>query len=124
MLEWREREHKDDDIIAGNDSSTINALRQCGLLMFFEIHVMRAQVRLLEYLVHMWDVDQQLFHVGSHTISLYIEDICFLMRLSHHGSHVTLIGNRGGGLPMSEYVHRYYEPRADRHKDKVSIMDV
>ena len=36
---------------------------------------MRAQLRRLEYLVHMWDVDQKVFHVGVHVISLDIEDI-------------------------------------------------
>jgi hypothetical protein len=36
---------------------------------------MRAQLRLLKYLVHMWDVDEKEFHVGSHTLTIYIEDI-------------------------------------------------
>jgi hypothetical protein len=85
---------------------------------------MRAQVMLLEYLVHMWDVDQQLFHVGAHTLSLHIEDIYFLTGLSHRGSNVTPIGNGGGGRPMSEYVHWYCEPGAERCKGKVSIRDV
>jgi hypothetical protein len=85
---------------------------------------MRAQLRLLEYLVHMWDVNQQVFHVGAHLLSLDIEDIYFLMGLSHHGSHVTLTGGRGGGLPMSEYLHRYCDPEAERHKGKVSIRGV
>jgi len=66
---------------------------------------MKAQLRLLEYLVHMWDVDQQLFHVGVHTLSLDFKDIYFLMGLSRRGSHVTLKNNRGGGLPIIEYVH-------------------
>jgi hypothetical protein len=35
MLEWREREHEDDDFLALNDPYIINALRQCGLLIFF-----------------------------------------------------------------------------------------
>jgi hypothetical protein len=52
----------------------------------------------------MWDVDQHVFHVGAHSLSLYIEDIYFLMGLSHRGAHVTLTGGRGGGLPMSEYI--------------------
>jgi hypothetical protein len=55
VLEWREREHEEDDAIAGNNPGTIAALRDCGLLKFFRIPGMRAQVRLLEYLVHMWD---------------------------------------------------------------------
>jgi hypothetical protein len=74
---------------------------------------MRAQLRLLEYLVHMWDVDQQVFHVGVHVLSLDIEDIYFLTGLSRHGAQVTLTGGRGGGFPMSEYIRRYCEPEAE-----------
>ena len=75
VLEWHEREHEEDDAIFENDLSTTVALRDYGSLIFFQIPGMRAQVRLLEYLVHMWDVDQQVFHVGVHTLSLDIEDI-------------------------------------------------
>jgi hypothetical protein len=53
MLEWREREHEDDDFFAENDPGMVNALRQCRLLKFFKIQGMRAQLRLLEYLVYM-----------------------------------------------------------------------
>jgi hypothetical protein len=82
MLEWRERENEDDEFMALNDPGTVNALRQCGLLKFFKIQGMRSQLRLLEYLVHPWDVNQQVFHVGVHVLSLDIEDIYFLTGLS------------------------------------------
>jgi hypothetical protein len=85
---------------------------------------MRAQLRLLEYLVHMWDMDQQVFHVGVHVLSLDIKDIHILTGLSCRGAHVTLIGGRGGGLLMSEYIHRYCEPEAKRCKGKVAIRGV
>ena len=75
MMEWREREHEDDNFISLNDRATVTALRQCGLLEIFKIQGMRAQLRLLEYLVHMWDVDQHVFHVGAHVLSLDIKDI-------------------------------------------------
>jgi hypothetical protein len=116
MLEWREREHEDDDFMALNDPGTVNALRQCGLLKKIKIQGMRAQLRLLEYLVHMWDVDQQVFHVGVHVISLDIKDIYFLTGLSRRGAHVTLTGGRGGGLSMSEYIRRHCEPEAERQR--------
>jgi hypothetical protein len=77
-------------LLSGNDPGTIASLRDCGLLKFFWIPGMRAQVRLLEYLVHMWDVDQQLFHVGVHTLTLDIKDIYFLTGLSWHGYHTSL----------------------------------
>jgi hypothetical protein len=120
MLEWREREHEDDDAMALNDLGTINALRQCGLLKLFKIQGMRAQLRLLEYLVHMWDVDQQVFHV----LSLDIKDIYFLTGLSRHIAQVTIIGGQGGGLPMSEYIRRYCVPKVERRKGKVAIRGV
>jgi hypothetical protein len=72
----------------------------------------------------MWDAKKQVFHVGVHVLSLDIEDIYFLMGLSRRGAHVTLIGGRGGGLPMSEYIHRHCEPDAERSKGKVAIRDV
>jgi hypothetical protein len=72
----------------------------------------------------MWDVDQQLFHVGVHTLTLDIKDIYFLMGLSRHGYHATLTGGRGGELPMSEYVRQYCVPEAERSKGKVSIWGV
>jgi hypothetical protein len=124
MLEWREREHEEDDAIAGNYPGTVAALRDCGLLKFFGIPGMRAQLRLLEYLVHMWDVDQQLFHVGVHTLTLYIEDIYFLTGLSRRRYHANLTGGKGNELPMSEYYHQYCVPKAERNKGKVAIWGV
>ena len=85
---------------------------------------MRAQLRLLEYLVHMWDMDRQVFHVGVHVLSWDIEDIYFLIGLSCHGAQVTLTGGRGDKFPMSEYIRRYCKPEAEWHKDKVAIRGV
>jgi hypothetical protein len=92
MLEWRECEHEEDDIMYLNDMGIVNALRQCGVLKFFKVQGMRAQQRLLEYLVHMWDSKQQVVHVGVHVLSLDIEDIYFLIGLSRCGARVTLTG--------------------------------
>jgi hypothetical protein len=100
--------------MALNDPGTVNSLRQCGLLNFFKIQGMRAQLRLLEYLVHMWDVDQQVFHMGVHVLSLEIEDIYFLMGLSCPRAHVTLTGGRDGGFLMSEYIYQYCKHEAGR----------
>jgi hypothetical protein len=82
MLEWREREHELEDQIALNDPNTMAALQNCGLEKFFKLSSMRAQVPLLEYLVKMWDPDEQVFKVGVHDISIDIEDIYFLTGLS------------------------------------------
>jgi hypothetical protein len=86
MFEWREREHKEEYYFTGNDPGTVMALRDYGLLKFFKVQCMRAQLRLLEYLVRMWDINEQAFHVGVHTLTLDIDEIYFLMVLSHRGS--------------------------------------
>jgi hypothetical protein len=82
VLEWREREHEDDNATAENYPPTLATLRDCGLLKYFRIPGMRAQVQLLEHLVQMWDLDQQVFNVGADTLMIDIEDIYFLTGLS------------------------------------------
>ena len=124
VLEWREMEHEEDNSIARNHPPTISALRNCGLLKYFCIPGMRAQIRLLEYLVHMWDPDQHVFHVGVHTLSLDIEDIYFLTGLSRRGYYVSLTGSKGGGLLMSEYLRLHCVSEAERKKGKVVIWGV
>jgi hypothetical protein len=124
VLEWRERENEEDNAIVENHPPTIATLRNCGLLKYFCIPGMRAQVRLLEYLVRMWDPDQHVFHVGVHTLSLDIEDIYFLTGFSWQGYYVSLTGSRGGGLPMSAYCHLHCVPEAERKKGKVAIWGV
>jgi hypothetical protein len=124
VLEWHEREHEEDNENAKNHPPTIATLRYCGLLKYFRILGMRAQVRLLEFLVRMWDPDQQVFNVGAHTLSIDIEDIYFLTGLSRHGYYVSLTGSRGGGLKMSEYYNQYCVPETERKKGKVAIWGV
>jgi hypothetical protein len=80
-------------------------------------------LRLLEYLVHMWDVKKQAFHVGANTLTVDIKDIYFLIELSHHGSRVTLIGIRGGGDPMNHYISAHCVPSIHKHSGKVAIRD-
>jgi hypothetical protein len=44
--------------------------------------------------------------------------------LSWRGHYVSLIGGRGGGLPMSEYYHLHCVPKAKTKKGKVAIWGV
>jgi hypothetical protein len=62
------------------------ALRECVFIKLFKVQGKRAQLILLEHLVRMWDVSEQVFHVGVHTLTLDIDDIYFLTGLSRHGS--------------------------------------
>lgn len=43
VIEWREREHGDDDDAILSDPRVINALLQCGILKFFRVPNMKAQ---------------------------------------------------------------------------------
>jgi hypothetical protein len=61
----------------GNDPNTMLALQRCGLEKFFQIHGMRAQVRLLEFLVKMWEPDEQVFKVGVHDLALEMRTFIF-----------------------------------------------
>jgi hypothetical protein len=124
VLEWHEREHEEDNAMVENHPPTIVSLRDYGLLKYLCFPGMRTQIRLLEYLVHMWDPDQQVFHVGIHTMSLDIEDIYFLIGLSRRGYYVSLTDSRSGGLQMSEYCRLHCVPEAERKKGKVVIWGV
>jgi hypothetical protein len=124
VIEWRERLNGDDNATAENHPQTIADLRDCSLLKYFRIPSMRAQVRLLEHLVRMWDPDQQVFNVGAHTLTIDVEDIYFLTGLSRRGSYVSLTGNHRGGMKMSEYCREYCVPEAERQRGKVAIWGV
>lgn len=88
MLEWREREHRQDGEEAMDDQTTVLALRNCGLLKLFKTQCMRRKLHLLELIVSMWDVNDQTFWVGSHILKIEMEDIYFLTNLSKTGEEL------------------------------------
>jgi len=47
VVEWREREHEDDDDGILNDPGEVNALLQWWLLKFFKVPYMKSQKQLL-----------------------------------------------------------------------------
>ena len=59
VLIWREREHESQDLDVTNDRTTMQTLRNCGLLNFFWLLGMRVQLELLEYIVKVWDIQGQ-----------------------------------------------------------------
>ena len=75
MVIWKEREHEILDTQAVNDPATIEALQNCGLLKYLWIPGMKEHVRLLEYIIDMWDLDQENFVVGVHILPIEVEDI-------------------------------------------------
>ena len=55
MVVWKEIQHEDDDARARVDSSSIVALRGYGILNFFYVLSMKSNVRLVEYILRMWN---------------------------------------------------------------------
>ena len=77
----REREHEVMDNAALQSMPTIQALRTCGLLKFFCTSPMRANVRILEFLVNYWDHELGMFNIQGETLELTMEDIYFITGL-------------------------------------------
>ena len=90
MVIWKEMEHEVLDAQAVNDPNTIEALLNCELLKYFWIPGIKAHVQMLEYIINMWDPDQDHFVVGVHILPIEIEDIYFLIGLSMRGSPMVL----------------------------------
>lgn len=70
IFEWREGEHEDIERVIANDPQSLMDLRNCGLLKYFEVPGMRAQPRLLEYVIGVWDAEERFFRVGTHILTL------------------------------------------------------
>jgi len=54
-MEWREREHEDQDSVALDDPNTFQALRNHSLYKYWIILGMKAHVELMTWLVRTWD---------------------------------------------------------------------
>lgn len=61
VIEWKEREHEGIDSLTMEDPNYLHALRNCGLLKFFLKLGLRAQPKLLQYLISLWDVGREVF---------------------------------------------------------------
>jgi hypothetical protein len=90
VLEWREKEHEEVDVVVDRDLVAQAALKRCGLYKFWTLKGMRAQVRLLEMLVGYWDPDSERFILDGQPLRIEVEDIYLLTGLSHRGEVVDL----------------------------------
>ena len=124
-LTWREREHEAEDMVALHDPVTVSALRNCGLLKFFRISSMRAQISLLQYMLDAWDPVNQVFQIRGKTIPLTIEDMYFLTGLSRQGAPVSLSGTARGTTSTRDYIRQYCREGSQPSKDgKINIRDI
>lgn len=85
VIEWQEREHEGADNEALDHSDTIDTPRQCGLLKYFRISSIRSETSLLQLLIGYWDPNHLLFMVDDEPLPLEVEDMYFLIGLSHRG---------------------------------------
>ena len=93
MVVWKERQHKDDDTRAEVDGASIAALWACRFLKLFQAPSMVSHVKLLEYILRIWNPVQQNFEVGTHILTMEVEDIYFLTELSRCGVPISLTGS-------------------------------
>jgi hypothetical protein len=82
VLEWREREHEEVDVVVERDLEAQIALKICGLYNFWALKGMMAQVRFLQFLVDYWDRDSERFNLYGKLLRIEFEDIYFLTGLS------------------------------------------
>ena len=68
---------------------------------------MKAYIHLLEYIIDMWDPDQQHFVVGTHTLTIDIDDTYFMNGLSQKERQVVLSGSRGSDSTLDDLIDRY-----------------
>ena len=101
VLEWREHEHEDLDQEALQDAPNVNISCSSGLLKFFCTSPMRANVRLLEFMINYRDHDWGMFDLQGESLEINSEDIYFIAGLSRWGAPVNLEGTDRGSDPLS-----------------------
>jgi hypothetical protein len=82
VLEWREREHEEFYVTMERDVGSQLSLKRCGIYKFWVFKGMRAQVRLLQILVKLWDPDTEALKYVGKTLRIEFEDIYFIIGLS------------------------------------------
>ena len=96
-----------DEAQVSDDPNIVMDLRECGLLKFFCIPGMRAQFRLLDHLIRMWDPKKNNFQVGTHILIIDVEDIYFLAEISKRGSPMSLFGPHRGEMTIGNLIDEH-----------------
>ena len=109
VLEWREREHGDVEQVVQANLMATQMLRACGLYKFWRLGSLRENPRLLQLLVDYWDPNSETFHLDGMPLSIEVEDIYFIIGLSHKGEVVSLQSHiPGSEITIDEYIDVYY----------------
>ena len=102
VIEWKEREHGEEDEQAIESEVCMNSLRNCGLKKFFLTPCLRAQPELLQYLISIWDEQEQVFKLRDHVLELEVSYVYFITGLSRRGSVPILTRSRPSGEKIEE----------------------
>ena len=124
MVIWKERTHDNEDVATERNAVFIAALRDCGILKFFQTPSMVSHEQLLEHILWMWNPEQQYFEVGAHILTVEVEDIYFLIGLSRQGAPISLIGSHGGDITTQELIDRHCVLGMRTSRKKIPIRAV
>lgn len=85
---------------------------------------MRDQLKVLEHLVRMWDLDKNNFWIGVHTLTINVEDIYFLIGLSKKGAQVSLFGSKASGETIGDFIVKYSYVGTRKRSGNIPIKNV
>ena len=124
MVDWKEHEHDDIEPQEMAVPNCLDALRNCGLLKLFLTPGLRAQLELLQYLISLWDVNQEIFMISDQELELDTSNIYFVIGISRRGELVNLYRSRPIGASVTIH-HTEHCPEAVKSKSgKIEIMMV
>jgi hypothetical protein len=78
VIEWKEREHEEVDVVVERDLRSKQALKICGLYKFWSIKGMRAQVRLLQTLLNNWNLEIENVNLDGQPLRIEVNNIYFI----------------------------------------------
>ena len=106
VIKWKEREHGEEDEMAMENKACMNALRNCGLKKFFLTPCLRAQPELLQYLVSIWDENEEVFKLWDQILALEVSDVYFITGLSRRRPVPIITSSRISGEKMEMVMAR------------------
>jgi len=81
-------------------------------------------VLLLEYMIRMWDANDQVFHVGPHTLEIEMEDIYFSTGVSKWGAPIILVSHQSTEMLTNEYIAQYCREGTRKRSGNIIIKDI
>lgn len=121
---WRECEHDAVDNSVVEDVNSIEVLYQCGMYNFFQTSNMRAQRRILNFLIDYWHPNAKAFMLDGQPLTITVEDIYFITSLLWRGEVVNLRTRGGGGLTIEDYIATYCEVDIVKVGSQVPIKNI